>query len=76
MIKATRASAGIAGKGMPLVSIRLDSIILVRSRPVTVRVDWPGVPPGFTCIMVVTPSIITFGVPLTVRTRITRNSGV
>ena len=43
-ISATRASAGIAGKGKPLKSIL--SISTVRSSPVTVSVEWPASLPG------------------------------
>ena len=45
-ISATRAGAGMPGKGTPSRAIR--SMILVRSSPVTVRVDGPPPSPGKT----------------------------
>src|SRR5271157_3042277 len=68
--RATRASAGHAGKGKPL---QFDWFMRqVRSSPVTVTVELEPLSPGAMWLFVTTPSISTFATPLTVATRTTR----
>src|SRR5208283_833648 len=68
--RATRPSAGMAGKGNPL---QFDWFIrAVRSSPVIVSVESEPLSPGAISFFVITPSISTFATPLTVATSTTR----
>ncbi len=58
---------------MPVRSMK--SISAVRSSPVTVSVDCPGIAPGVTSCFVITPSISTVCDPFVVTEMITRRRG-